>query len=251
MENFNVRPSMSKPFDSRKRKRIRETDECIASLCGKKEMEVNRVKACEYANDNGYSTCHASHTPRTTIACRDKRFDTPNYFHSMISFDKVLKLLDLQKAADEECYERASNVPLSPYSLATEMFYIDNMNSSLEKILFADLLSQRDLSLSSRCVGNDVGSNSKKRKLDGHTTPSCTHHQFFQARNIGGKLSYMHSPNMQSPPFCFATSSSVVLRKIKSSWHWRKVVVYRNNTTMLGLIGVESTSSAQCIYKEI
>ncbi|KAK7246174.1 hypothetical protein RIF29_41034 [Crotalaria pallida] len=207
VENLNARPSMSNPSDSRKRKRIRDTVECTASLCRKKEMEVIKVIAREYANDNGCSTCHALHTPRTTEACRDRRFDTPNYFHSMISFDKVGKLLDLQKAADEECYERALNVPLSPYSLANEMFYMDNPNSSLEETLSADLLSQRDLSPSGRCVGNDVGTSSKKRKFDGHTAPSCTHHKPFQARKIGGKLPYMHTPVMQLPDFCFVFSN--------------------------------------------
>nr|TKR91248.1 hypothetical protein D5086_0000225100 [Populus alba] len=100
-----------------------EENVIIHRLSGIDQLEKTKKtgkEVLEYANAFGYTSNPANHIMGASKACWEGLIDS---FESspgdMASFEKVangdyMKLLDLDNSADEECYRRAMEMPMSP-----------------------------------------------------------------------------------------------------------------------------------------
>ncbi|KAF7801623.1 maternal effect embryo arrest protein [Senna tora] len=148
-----------------------------SSKSKKKGVQETEVEVCEGTNVCGNNSRPASCTKGTTQAFRERTCDATNDFDSVFSFDEVadgnyMKLLDLENAADEECFRRAMDVPLSPSLPEIEFHEVetynkDNLRPFLEEALQEDMLSLRGDLFPSPCFDViDVEINSNEEKID-------------------------------------------------------------------------------------
>lgn len=183
-----------------------------------KGREESKAEACEDANACRHTSCPAPYNLETTRACGDRICDTANNFDSMICFDKVtdgsyMKLLELENAANEECYRRAIDSPLSP-SLPEfefhETFDVDNLkNPFLEEALQEGMFSPRTNVIPSPSFDViNVEINSNEQKFDVSGVSSNSKNKPTQASKTEVvKLSHMHTPK-NSRTACLAEGGS-------------------------------------------
>ena len=194
--------------DSKKRKKPHREKVVTVPRIGrdvKKGTEETKADVYEDANVCGHASCPGSYNLVTTHASGERICDAANNFDSIISFDKVtdgsyMKLLELDNAADEQCYRRAVDSPLSP-SLPEiefhETFEINNLTKPfLKEALQEDILSQRtDLFPSPSLDGVNFEINSNEEKFDVFSVSSDSQNKPTQAR----KTEVVKLPHMQSP----------------------------------------------------
>ncbi|KAK4254763.1 hypothetical protein QN277_010096 [Acacia crassicarpa] len=151
----------------KKKKSHREEVEMVHGYAKveKKGIEEAKGEVCEDTNICG-----------TTQVFRERSCDATNDFPSMVNFEvadgNYMKLLDLENAADEECYRRAMDAPLSPSLPEIELHEVEtsdrnNLNTFLEEALHEDMFSPRGVLFPSPCFDViDVEINSNEEKLD-------------------------------------------------------------------------------------
>ncbi|KAI9122475.1 hypothetical protein K1719_006315 [Acacia pycnantha] len=143
--------------------------------------EVEMVHGCDKVEKKGIEeakgeVCEDTNICGTTQVFRERSCDATNDFPSMVNFEvadeNYMKLLDLENAADEECYRRAMDAPLSPSLPEIEIHGVEtsdknNLNTFLEEALHEDMFSSRGVLFPSPCFDViDVEINSNKEKFD-------------------------------------------------------------------------------------
>ncbi|XP_057431633.1 protein CROWDED NUCLEI 2-like [Lotus japonicus] len=95
------------------------------SVGEKKETKEMKAGVCEDANGCKHYIFPASYTP-ISQACGERIFDALNNFGDVVN-GNIMKLLHLENVADEECFRKAIDEPLSPFLPEIEMLDMDNL----------------------------------------------------------------------------------------------------------------------------
>lgn len=174
----NLLEKIDRPHKKRKKSHRVEVDMVREyNKVEEKGIEEAKGEVCEDTNICGHTSCPASYAKGTIQVFRERACDAANDFSSMVNFDEVadgnyMKLLDLENAADEECYRRAMDVPLSPSLPEIEIHDVEthdkgNLKPFLEEALHEDMFSPRGPLFPSHCFDViDVEINSNEEKFD-------------------------------------------------------------------------------------
>ncbi|XP_028759401.1 uncharacterized protein LOC114718290 isoform X2 [Neltuma alba] len=143
---------------------------------GEKGIEEAKGEVCEDTNICGHTCCPISYAKGATQLFMERTCDAASDFPSMANFEvadgNYMKLLDLENAADEECYRRAMDVPLSPSLPEIEIHGVEtcdknNLKPFLEEALRENMFSPRGDLFPSHCFDViDVEISSNEEKFD-------------------------------------------------------------------------------------
>ncbi|KAK7276714.1 hypothetical protein RIF29_17859 [Crotalaria pallida] len=233
----NLKEQNDRAHKKRKKSDREKVDE-VPQINTDGKMGGEKSKAAPYQDENVFrsTSCPTPYNLETTQTCGDRICDAANNFDSMICFDNVtdgnyMKLLELENAAYEECYQRAMDSPLSP---------------SLPEALQEDMFSPKtDLfpSPSSGVINVEINSNEQYFDVSGVSSNSKDKPTQASKTEVV-KLPHMRTPEKSRDAQLVEGGSGPLHKKLSKFF-----VVFSNiedNSTISGIVFATKACIASC-----